>query len=88
MLCQHLGFDKTDASDINTGLFGSRSLIATGDLICNNTQASGISCCTHLVPSTTTTNVRISKVICEYGLRVTRIKSAKIKRIEIQLTLK
>ena len=70
MLCQYLGFDKTDANDINTGQFGSGLLIATGDLICNNTQASGISCCTHLVPSTTTSNVRISKVRCEYGIHI------------------
>ena len=83
MLCQHLGFNETD--DFRSDWFGSRPDIATGDLICYNTQASGTSCCTHLVPSRPTNNlVRITHVRCEYDLRVTRIKWAKIKRIEIE----
>ena len=81
MLCQHLGFNETDY--FRSDRFRSSPDFATGDLICYNTQDSGTSCCTHLVPSTNNL-VRITHVRCEYDLRVARIKWAKIKRIEIQ----
>ncbi len=54
MLCQHLGFYETDASATITGRFTQAGYkIATGDLICYNTQTSETSCCVHLRPSTT-----------------------------------
>ncbi len=53
MLCQHLGFHETDASATTTGRFTRAGYkIATGDLICYNTQTSETSCCVHLRPST------------------------------------
>ncbi len=59
MLCLHLGFYETDASATATGTFTRAGYkIATGDLICYNTQTSGTSCCVHLQPSTTKEIVR------------------------------
>jgi hypothetical protein len=67
MLCQHLGFDETDANKIVSGQVSSGSKIVTGDLICYNTQPSGTSCCVHLQPSTTTSNIKIPYATCESG---------------------
>jgi hypothetical protein len=78
MLCQHLGFKETDANAIRFIKIGCEQDIATGNLICYKTQPSGTSCCIRLVPSKTKSDVDMPYVKCEYGLRVTDIKSAEI----------
>ena len=65
MLCQHLGFEEINGNKIETRRLGSGQQIASGDLICYNTQSSGTSCCAHLEPSTSTTSIRIPYVRCK-----------------------
>jgi hypothetical protein len=68
MLCQHLGFDETDANDISNHRSNVERDIATGDLICYNTQGIGTSCCVHLQMSAIEYNVDLPYVKCEYFL--------------------
>ncbi len=69
MMCQHLGFEETASNSIDTRQLGSGRHIATGDLICYNTQSSETSCCVHLQPSTTTSSITFPYVRCKYGQR-------------------
>ncbi|XP_028402574.1 receptor-type tyrosine-protein phosphatase S-like isoform X6 [Dendronephthya gigantea] len=64
-LCEHLGFSETSANTIRNMEIAANKEIASGDLVCNNTGSSGTSCCVHLVPSTTTSNVNISYAECK-----------------------
>ena len=66
MLCQHLGFDKTDRNAIATQKFGRKYNIATGDLICYKKQPSQTSCCVNLALSTTENDVTMPYVKCKY----------------------
>jgi hypothetical protein len=70
MLCRHLGFSETDDHNIGTRNVGSGENIATGDLICYNTQPNGTSCCVNLQRNTTTSIVNLPYAICEYGLHL------------------
>ena len=73
MLCQHLGFRKTDKNAVVTlveGIFGRGHRIATGDLICYKKKSSGTSCCVNLAPSTTKSDVRMPYVKCKYHVYV------------------
>ena len=66
MLCQHLGFKETDANYIYSNYrIGGEHSIATGSLICYNTRPSETSCCIHLVPSTSTSNSKMTRAKCE-----------------------
>ena len=90
MLCQHLGYKDTAANDIKTYLFWPGYHILTGDLICYNTQSTGSSCCVHVVPVRTTSNIYMPYVKCEYSLYSTnnghKIRSNKLYMAEVQLT--
>ena len=66
MLCQHLGFDETGRNDINNHRSNVERDIATGDLICYNTQGIGTSCCVYLQMSAIKYNVDLPYVKCEY----------------------
>ena len=87
MLCQHLGFDEIDGNVIETRQLGSGEQIATGDLICYDTQSSGASCCVHFTPSISTTSTTIPDVRCKYDLRVRGGKLVR-KVVCIQFVLK
>ncbi|CAB4004623.1 Receptor-type tyrosine- phosphatase F [Paramuricea clavata] len=65
MLCRHLGFSETDDHNIGTRNVGSGENIATGDLICYNTQPNGTSCCVNLQRNTTTSIVNLPYAICK-----------------------
>ena len=65
MLCRHLGFGETSVNAVKLVEVGTNEQIATGDLMCYNTESSGISCCVHLVPSTTASNVNIPYAECK-----------------------
>ena len=64
MLCQHLGFEEITGNNMETKQLESGQKIATGDLICYNTQLTKTSCCVHLEPSTTTTTTVAPYVRC------------------------
>jgi hypothetical protein len=63
-----LGFEEIDSNVIQTGQLGSGRQIATGDLICYDTQSSRTSCCVHLKPSISTTSTRIPYMSCKYAI--------------------
>jgi hypothetical protein len=68
MLCQHLGFNETDTNDISPDYrITTGRNITTGSLICyNNTRPRETSCCIHnLVPSTSTSNSKMTWAKCE-----------------------
>ncbi|CAB4004016.1 receptor-type tyrosine- phosphatase epsilon-like, partial [Paramuricea clavata] len=65
MLCHHLGFSETNANVIFIGRFRQRHNIATGNLICYNTQPNGTFCYIHPVPSTITSNVDMPYAKCK-----------------------
>ena len=65
MLCQHLGFETFDGITTETRKLISGQQIATGDLICYNSQPNGTSCCIHLEPSTSSTSTKIPYVNCK-----------------------
>ncbi|XP_028402587.1 phosphatidylinositol phosphatase PTPRQ-like [Dendronephthya gigantea] len=65
MLCEHLGFNETGANTIRNMEIAANEEIASGDLVCYNRGSNGTSCCVHLVPFTTTSNVNISYVKCK-----------------------
>jgi hypothetical protein len=69
MLCQHLGFEEITGNNMETKQLERGQKIATGDLICYNTQLNGTSCCVHLESSTTTTTTVAPYVRCKYGNR-------------------
>ncbi|CAB3995581.1 receptor-type tyrosine- phosphatase epsilon-like isoform X1 [Paramuricea clavata] len=64
MLCQHLGFDETVKNDIIYRQSPSGVKMATGDLICYNTQSSATSCCIQLEPSIANSQVDMPYVEC------------------------
>ena len=66
LLCQHLGFEEDD--DFRNKSIDSDQKIATGDLICYQTQSGrdGTSCCAYLERSTTTSTTLISNARCKY----------------------
>ncbi|XP_028413353.1 uncharacterized protein LOC114536224 [Dendronephthya gigantea] len=67
MLCKHLGFGETGVNAVKKVEIGANEKIGTGDLVCySNTRSSETSCCAHLVPSTTTSNMNISYVECKF----------------------
>ena len=68
-LCQHLGFEWTGKTSIESRRFGSGYTMAVGDLVCYyRTQQKITSCCVHLVIHTVSSPVFIPKARCEYGL--------------------
>lgn len=67
ILCQLLGFDETDKNEVSLRGSGNNQDIATGELICYNTQSNGISCCADMERlNTGNTGVDIPYVTCEY----------------------
>lgn len=67
LLCQHLRLHETAENNISTRNIGSGQNIATGDLICHNTQPNETSCCIHLEPSTTISRVTLPYATCKYA---------------------
>ncbi|CAB4010349.1 neuronal cell adhesion molecule isoform X1 [Paramuricea clavata] len=66
MLCQHLGFKETNTNDISSNFqIGAGRDIATGSLVCYSKRPRETSCCINLVPSTSTSNTKMTWAKCK-----------------------